>query len=282
MRAFKTVNDAYIEPISFVVPRRAEGFQDDIYPPTVGLKPAVSSVEWYSGKSGLPPKIDLAAIYAGEEPTELPSDYKPPSEETPPKPASPVKQSEPTPVPVAEPEPPSTALKGPPPTMKEQTASVKDLASKYDDEEEDAPDDDSSFEEIAKPIDRSTHKPAPAAASLTESTQPPATSRSLGDALSPVKDKPDDFEKASQVAASQSTEQQISTQATPLSQSKVEPLKEQLPSSKGESTQGPEVQASLAEIKNLLVEQSRTMHAQNATISKLTAEVDRLRSKIGE
>lgn len=28
MRAFKTVNDAYIEPISFIVPRRAEVFQD--------------------------------------------------------------------------------------------------------------------------------------------------------------------------------------------------------------------------------------------------------------
>ncbi len=30
MRAFKTVNDSYIEPISFIVPRRAEVFQDDI------------------------------------------------------------------------------------------------------------------------------------------------------------------------------------------------------------------------------------------------------------
>ena len=30
MRAFKTVNDTYIEPISFIVPRRAEVFQDDI------------------------------------------------------------------------------------------------------------------------------------------------------------------------------------------------------------------------------------------------------------
>lgn len=30
MRAFKTVNDSYIERISFIVPRRAEVFQDDI------------------------------------------------------------------------------------------------------------------------------------------------------------------------------------------------------------------------------------------------------------
>ncbi|CAI4211532.1 unnamed protein product [Parascedosporium putredinis] len=32
MRAYKTVNDSYIEPISFTVPRRAETFQSDIYP----------------------------------------------------------------------------------------------------------------------------------------------------------------------------------------------------------------------------------------------------------
>ncbi|OAQ99773.1 hypothetical protein LLEC1_06792, partial [Akanthomyces lecanii] len=33
MRAYKTVNDSYIEPISFTVPRRAETFQADIFPP---------------------------------------------------------------------------------------------------------------------------------------------------------------------------------------------------------------------------------------------------------
>ncbi|KAL9626691.1 MAG: hypothetical protein Q9164_007818, partial [Protoblastenia rupestris] len=81
MRAFKTVNDSYIEPISFIVPRRAEVFQDDIYPPAVGLKPAMSASEWFGGKEGVPPKIDLAAIFAGEEPTEIASDSKPPARE---------------------------------------------------------------------------------------------------------------------------------------------------------------------------------------------------------
>ncbi|KAL9048179.1 MAG: hypothetical protein Q9206_006192, partial [Seirophora lacunosa] len=59
MRAFKTVNDSYIEPISFIVPRRAEVFQGDIYPPVVGTKPAMSAAEWFDGMEGLPPKIDL-------------------------------------------------------------------------------------------------------------------------------------------------------------------------------------------------------------------------------
>ncbi len=42
MRAFKTVNDSYIEPISFIVPRRAEVFQDDIFPPAVGSEPSTA------------------------------------------------------------------------------------------------------------------------------------------------------------------------------------------------------------------------------------------------
>ena len=276
MRAFKTVNDSYIEPIPFIVPRRAEVFQDDIYPPTVGLKPATTSGGWFGGKDGVPPKIDLAAVYAGEEPSEVPSDYTPPVQE-PPKQASPVKKPEPEPT-----SEPATVSKGPPPSMKEQTANVRDLASKYDDEDEDdAPDDDSSFEEVSQPVDRSARQPAIAPSSQV--SQPPASGRSLGDTLSPSKDKPDDFDVASQVAASQSTETQIKSQAEPLSQTKPEPIKEQLPSSsRAESTHEPEVQASLAEIKSLLVQQSKTMNAQNDTIAKLTAEVDRLRSKLGE
>lgn len=59
MRAYKTVNDSYIEPISFTVPRRAEVFQADIYPPAIGLKPAMSAKEWLGGKTGVPAKLDL-------------------------------------------------------------------------------------------------------------------------------------------------------------------------------------------------------------------------------
>ena len=252
MRAFKTVNDTYIEPISFVVPRRAEGFQDDIYPPTVGLKPAVSSAEWYSGKSGLPPKIDLAAIYAGEEPISIPSEQKPQTKIAEPRAPSPQKIPEPTPDSATSAEPPASVLKGPPPSMKEQTAKVKELASKYgdDEEEEDSGEDDSSFEEIPKPVDRSAVKSASAAAQPTP--------------------------------ASQTSEKTIVPDKAPPSQTRQEHVKEDLPPSRGEGAQAPEVQASLAEIKNLLVEQSKTMNAQSATISKLTAEVDRLRAKIGE
>ena len=285
MRAFKTVNDSYIEPISFIVPRRAEVFQDDIYPPAVGRKPAMSGNEWFGGKEGLPPKIDLAAVYAGEEPTEVASDYHPPAREPSPRPASPTKK-----VPEPESEPPpelTSASKGPPPTMNEQTASIKDLASKFNDDEEDSPDDDSSFEEVAKPIDRSSH-PTTSTEPTPQLSQPAPSSRALGDALSPVKDKPDDFDRASQIAATQSTAAQIESQAGPLSQTKAEPIAEQLPPSQssrsvsGKQQNQPEVQASLAEIKNLLEQQTKAMSAQNDTIGRLTQEVDRLRAKIDE
>ena len=315
MRAFKTVNDSYIEPISFLVPRRAEVFQDDIFPPTIGIKPAMSAAEWFDGKEGLPPKIDLASVYAGEEPAEIASDYKPNARAPSPKAPSPVKKA---PEPESTPSQPVAALRGPPPSMNEQASSIKDLASKFTDdkEDEDLEEDSSDFEEIDKPIDRSEKQHA-SATPPQERSGPTTTSRGLGDSLSSVKDKPDDFDKASQVAASQDTKTQIDTQQAAASKSTLDPLPnpvpapksivEPLPESKStstpmgnpkntkstlndpmgnpkstKSTLDEPIQSSLAEIKSLLETQTKTMSAQSQEISKLTAEVDRLRSKLGE
>ncbi|KAI0388686.1 DUF1900-domain-containing protein [Xylariaceae sp. FL0594] len=116
MRGYKTVNDSYIEPISFTVPRRAESFQADIYPPCFGSKPGVSAQEWIGGQTNFPPKIDLESVYEGNALVEVPAEYKP---------QSPV--SDPTPAPVAKPEPkkepeptPPPASVRAPPSMKEQ------------------------------------------------------------------------------------------------------------------------------------------------------------------
>ena len=68
MRAFKTVNDAYIEPISFIVPRRSENFQEDIYPPTTGTTPAMISGDWFGGKTALPPKLSMEDVFEGRQP----------------------------------------------------------------------------------------------------------------------------------------------------------------------------------------------------------------------
>lgn len=158
MRAFKTVNDSYIEPISFIVPRRAEVFQDDIFPPVIGSSPAMTSQEWFDGKEGLPPKIDLGSIYAGEEPTEITA-----AEASTSKSLTSMKSQPQT---EQEPEPPKQALqplatsRGPPPSMKEQTSSISNLASKFADKDDadsdqDMDEDSSSFEEVPKPVDRS-------------------------------------------------------------------------------------------------------------------------------
>lgn len=174
-RAFKTVNDSYIEPVSFIVPRRSENFQDDIYPPTIGLKPAMGPSDWFAGKEAIPPKISMASLYEGgglkevtgvqEQPTPTTSAPEPKAEPEP-KPAEPVaakKAAEPvsTPTPVIKPEV----------SMKEQGASMAAMVNKFADQEDDAEpvDDDSSFEEISKPTDRAARSADNASPSIKTS-----------------------------------------------------------------------------------------------------------------
>lgn len=263
MRAFKTVNDSYIEPISFIVPRRAEVFQGDIYPPVTGTKPAMSAAEWFDGMEGLPPKIDLESIYEGEEPTEIPPSSRPvsrvPSKSTMLSPAK--QQAGPTPPrkdlePIKEPLQPSPALRNPP-SMKEQTNSIANLAAKYDDREDSssAEDDISSFEEVAKPIERHTSKPGE---KPVETTEPAAITRKLSSPVSPTK-----------LAAPISASKPASSAATSM-----EPASTKAATSSDQIT--------LQDIKTLLESQSRTISGQSEKIAMLTAEVDRLKTTIGD
>lgn len=266
MRAFKTVNDSYIEPISFIVPRRAEVFQGDIYPPVVGTKPAMSAAEWFEGAEGLPPKIDLESVYEGEEPTEIPPTSKPlsrvPSSSTPlsaskKEPES--SPSKPEPEPTKEPPRPSPAFRSPPPSMKEQTSSIAALASKFDDKEDSSSgeDDTSSFEEVAKPVER--HQPR-LPEKHTQNTEPEAITRKLSSPISPTK-----------LAAPISPSKPASS-GPPSSSS--QPLPASLPASLDQIT--------LQDIKTLLETQSRTILGQSEKIALLTEEVDRLKNTIGD
>jgi coronin-1B/1C/6 len=164
MRAYKTVNDSYIEPISFIVPRRAETFQEDIYPPTVGLRPSMSSEEWFGGKTALPPKVDMETLYEGGGMKEVPSDAKPLTKAPEPEPAKepePVKQA-PEPQ-KGEEEPLAAVSRAPPPSMKEQGGSMMAMADKFADKDGEREDssDESSFEEVQKPIERAAVKAPP-------------------------------------------------------------------------------------------------------------------------
>lgn len=70
VRAFKTVLDTLIEPISFIVPRRSELFQLDIYPDCPSTTPALSALEWFDGKEvNGPVLINMEALYEGIEPS---------------------------------------------------------------------------------------------------------------------------------------------------------------------------------------------------------------------
>lgn len=245
MRAYKTVNDSYIEPISFTVPRRAETFQSDIFPPCTGSRPGVSASEWLSGKTALPPKIDLEDVYEGNAPKEVAADYKPPT----PAPA-------PTPAPVAKPAPkepePTPVARTPAPSMAQQKGSMAAAATKFQDNDED--DDDeaetSSFEEVQKPAAKALplrSEPAKPASPIKSSTPTPLASQSKA-APSPI--------KASAPAA-----------ASPAL--------------------SPSVESSLAQIKQLIEQQSQILAAQggqlqkqNDAISHLTGEVETLKKRV--
>lgn len=249
MRAYKTVNDTYIEPISFTVPRRAETFQADIFPPAIGAKPAVTAKEWLDGKTGVPPKIDLEGIYEGTAPKEVASDYKPPPKiETMP---APVKKEEPKKV--DEPKPVSPAVRSPPPTMKEQKGSIAAMANKYQDNEEpdEEEDDASSFEEISKPPQR---------------------------AQQPIQ-KPADNKPAfpSKVQTANTSTAPAAKSASPVNKT---PVTASTPSAPAPAP-STGLESGFDQIKLLIENQTKLINSQNDKINLLVDEVDALKKKVG-
>lgn len=59
VRMVRLVNPSLLEPIAFVVPRKSDLFQADLYPPAFNGEPTVSSSEWISGKHGKPKTVSL-------------------------------------------------------------------------------------------------------------------------------------------------------------------------------------------------------------------------------
>lgn len=248
MRAYKTVNDLYIEPISFTVPRRAETFQGDIFPPCTGSKPAMSASEWLNGKTALPPKIDLESKYEGNAPVEVAADYKPPAAAPAPTPAPAAK-----PAPKPEPEPVARAA---PPSVSQQKGSMAAAASKFQDDEDDKEDEaeTSSFEEVQKPVSR-----AALPVRSEPKSQPPAQAK-----------PPSPIKASAPFAASSSAR---SPQPSPaLSQS---------------GSGSGHVEASLEQIKQLIEAQTKIITAQGDKITAqgeamahLTGEVETLKKRV--
>lgn len=268
MRAFKTVDDAYIEPISFVVPRRAETFQDDIYPPTVGTTPAATSGEWFGGKSGLPPKFSLEDLFDGNEPQMMAAETvpKPTTTTSAPAPApAPVPKAEPKAEPKTEPktEPtpaPTSSMTREMPKVGSNKDSMAKFADKFADSKEDEasePDDDSSFEEIQKPVVR----PSVAATRVepTETiTAPPAEPKSL--------------------SKNSFTGEGISAASTPPASELREQEKEK--STASPSTSGPTASAAAGGLKEVLGEIRGMLMSQSKQIEHLTNEVASLSTEV--
>uniref|UniRef100_A0A670KAL3 Coronin n=1 Tax=Podarcis muralis TaxID=64176 RepID=A0A670KAL3_PODMU len=59
-RFYKLIPAKYlIEPVSMIVPRRSESYQEDIYPMTAGAQPALTAQEWLSGSNKGPVLMSL-------------------------------------------------------------------------------------------------------------------------------------------------------------------------------------------------------------------------------
>lgn len=247
------------------MPRRAEVFQSDIYPPTTGIKSAASSAEWFNGKTGLPPKFSLESIYEGTEPAEIPSDYKPSYSAPPVSPPATKTETEPP-----KPAPASVSVaaqRSPPPSMKENKTSIASVASKFADKEEvESSDDESSFEEIPKPAER----PAAIAARMEEKTRGPEITRA-----------PDAKPTAPLEVPKPTVSAQVDPAALKAAPTSVKdtptPTPGSTPSGAAEGIKG-----YLTDIKSMLEQQSLTMTNQLDQIMHLTQEVNTLKAKMGE
>ncbi|CAK7211789.1 Coronin-like protein crn1 [Sporothrix curviconia] len=278
MRAYKTVNDSYIEPISFTVPRRAETFQSDIYPPATGLKPAVSSKEWLSGKTGVPAKIDLESIYDGGAPVEVAADFKPPATTTTSAPApapatSPIKATPPK----KEPEPtPAPVRSGPPPSINDQKQSISTMASKFQDEEEESSDEDDAdaaeFEETGRPQPRHVNVAAAAAAPAAAAAKSPSSPYKPPAAVAQVSSPPSAAtSKTPTPVASRTTTFASNSQPTPVAAPA--PATATAVSSSPSSGSGNGIADALAKLTTIV-------QAQNSKIDSLTTEVEGLKKRL--
>ncbi|KAK5174772.1 Coronin-like protein crn1 [Saxophila tyrrhenica] len=270
MRAFKTVNDAYVEPISFVVPRRSETFQEDIYPPTVGTKPAMSSEEWLSGKTALPAMWSMEDLYEGKKPTEVaaaPSSKPTTTASAPaPEPAKAAAPPEPKPEPAATPTPAPAQPSAPRemPKMEDNKQSMASMAAKFadrDDDDADANNDadsSSSFEEVQKPVERPSTK-------ITTGAAPQEAAAFTGESISAAP-------KATSLPVSE-----LEKRAPPADEKKDEKKEEAAATSPP-----PTASAAAGGLRDVLQEIRGMLMSQGKAIEELNSKVERLEGKLGD
>lgn len=268
MRAYKTVNDQYIEPISFVVPRRAEMFQDDIYPPATGSKPAMTSAEWLQGKTARPAKIDMGDLHDGQAPKEYAAKDAPTAA-----PAKTAPAPTPTPAPVAAPKAEPVAERSQPgtpreiPSMKDNQQSMSQMANKFADKDAESSDDEPSspFEEITKPIQRPSSTVAARQEEKVGTRTPPkhadVTPTPVAAAAAP---------EPSKAASSRQVSESPATSSMPATE---QPSAEPAAVSRSASSAAGGLKEVLGEIRGML-------QAQSKQIESLTNEVAELKARL--
>lgn len=270
-RAYKTVNDTYIEPISFIVPRRAESFQEDIYPPTTGLKPAVSGKEWFDGAAGIPPKISLEGLYDGTGVKEVAASQ--PSVKKAPEPVKAPEPKKETPKPAPEPTP-SPTVRSPPPSMNEQGVGMAAAAGKFQDTEPtEESGDESPFEEVQKPVERkSAAVPASADVKQEKSIPSPIKASYPVEVAQPKPASPK-VQYTSVGNNYMANQFQISEPTPTLEEDGDE---KELPASSSGSQESAERE--IKNLKALVAQQSRQLRELTKAVSELVSEVKALKS----
>jgi len=90
-RAYKVYGSS-IEPIAFIVPRKADSFQSDIYPPAPSSEAALTAAGFFSGKTAPPKLVNLenGAIFSSPQAsfTPSPATFAPTLASVPPTPTS--------------------------------------------------------------------------------------------------------------------------------------------------------------------------------------------------
>ncbi|KAE8232651.1 hypothetical protein CF326_g2307 [Tilletia indica] len=117
-RAYKVTGNQ-VQPISFLVPRRAESFQADIFPPAPSAVPALSAADFFAGKTSGPKLISLEdgkGVAGSSVKASVPAAAPAPTAATPAPAATPSPVSAPEPVPAPTPAPAPAAATRPLPT----------------------------------------------------------------------------------------------------------------------------------------------------------------------
>ncbi|KAF9891645.1 Coronin-like protein crn1 [Aspergillus nanangensis] len=275
-RAYKTCADSYIEPISFIVPRRAETFQDDIYPPTIGLTPAMGPAEWLEGKEAIPPKISMASLYEGEGLKEVTGVQDKPTATMgapEPEPEAAPKPTEPTPVQKApEPTPEPTPVVKPAPSMKEQGASMAAMVNKFADDSDAEPvQEDSSFDEAPKPVERAVRSPEVAPSPVK--TSPWHQKEETKSQPAPVVYPSPVFDLHATLASSPAPSTPAAS--TPTATTPVTTTASTV------TVSADTVSREMSAIKDLIAEQTKTIATQAQQMQNLTAEIESLKAKLG-